>query len=56
MDRATTIISPVPPYDFELTAAFQSRYGLDSMEGGVYSRLLDLGDKLVLATARRWGR
>ena len=55
MDRATTIISPVPPYDFELTAAFQSRYGLDSMEGGVYSRLLDLGDKLVLATARSVG-
>jgi hypothetical protein len=36
MDRATTTISPVPPYDFELTAAFQSRYGLDSMEGGTY--------------------
>ena len=55
MDRAAATISPVPPYDFELTAAFQSRYGLDSMEGGAYRRLLDFGDKLVLATARSVG-
>lgn len=53
MDRVSTTIQPVAPFDFELTAGyhtyFQSRYGTDTMEGGVYHRLLDLGDKLVLA-------
>ena len=56
MDRLTATISPVPPFDFELTTGyhtyFQSRYGTDTMEDGVYRRLLDLGDKLVLASVR----
>ncbi|PKB71966.1 MAG: hypothetical protein BZY87_02720 [SAR202 cluster bacterium Io17-Chloro-G6] len=59
MDRLTATIQPVPPFDFELTAGyhtyFQSRYGTDTMEDGVYRRLLDLGDKLVLASARSAG-
>lgn len=59
MDRATTSIRPVPPFDFEMTAGyhtyFQSRYGTDCMEDGVYRRLLDLGDKLVLASVRSTG-
>ncbi len=59
MDRLTTTIQPVPPFDFELTAGyhtyFQSRYGTDTMEDGVYRRLLDLGDKLVLASVRSAG-
>ena len=54
MDRLTTTIRPVQPFNFELTASyhtyFQSRFGTDTMEDGVYRRLLDLGDKLVLAS------
>jgi DNA-3-methyladenine glycosylase II len=59
MDRLTTIITPVAPFDFELTAGyhtyFQSRYGTDTMEDGVYRRLLDMGDKLVLASVTSSG-
>ncbi|MDA0263010.1 MAG: hypothetical protein O3A93_01855 [Chloroflexi bacterium] len=59
MDRLTATIKPVPPFNFELTAGyhtyFQSRYGTDTMEDGVYRRLLDLGDKLVLASVRSTG-
>ena len=59
MDRLTAGIEPHPPFDFELTASyhtyFQSRYGTDSMEDGTYRRLLDLGDKLVLASVRSVG-
>lgn len=59
MDRLTGVIRPVPPFDFELTASyhtyFQSRYGADTMKDGVYRRLLDLGDKLVLASVRSAG-
>jgi len=54
-----TSINPVAPFDFELTAGyhtyFQSRYGSDNMEDGVYSRLLNLGDKLVLAKVHSIG-
>ena len=59
MDPLTATIRPVAPFDFELTAGyhtyFQSRYGTDTMEDGVYRRLLDLGDKLVLASVRSAG-
>ena len=59
MDRLTASIKPVPPFNFELTAGyhtyFQSRYGTDTMEDGVYRRLLDLDDKLVLASVRSIG-
>jgi len=59
MDRLTTIITPVAPFDFELTAGyhtyFQSRYGTDTMEDGVYRRLLDMGDKLVLVSVTSSG-
>ena len=59
MDRATTPIKPQPPFDLDLTASyhtyFQSRYGTDSMDDGNYRRLLDLGDKLVLASVRSVG-
>ena len=47
------------PFDFEFTAGyhtyFQSRYGTDTMEDGVYRRLLDLEGKLVLASVRSSG-
>ncbi|MCH2499612.1 MAG: hypothetical protein MK118_05075 [Dehalococcoidia bacterium] len=59
MDRLTVSIKPVPPFNFELTAGyhtyFQSRYGTDTMEDGVYRRLIDLDDKLVLASVRSIG-
>ena len=59
MDRVSATIQPVAPLDFELTAGyhtyFQSRYGTDTMEDGVYRRLLDLGGKLVLASVRSSG-
>ena len=59
MDKSITTIKPVAPFDFELTAGyhtyFQGRYGTDSLTGGVYRRLLDLGDKLVLASVRSVG-
>ncbi len=59
MDRLTVSIKPVPPFNFELTAGyhtyFQNRYGTDTMEDGVYRRLIDLDDKLVLASGRSIG-
>ena len=59
MDKLTTVITPVAPFDFALTAGyhtyFQARYGTDSLEGGVYRRLLDLGNKLVLASVQSVG-
>ena len=59
MDRLTVSIKPVPPFNFELTAGyhayFQHRYGTDTMEDGVYRRLIDLDDKLVLASVRSIG-
>ena len=59
MDRLTVSITPVPPFNFELTAGyhtyFQNRYGTDTMEDGVYRRLIDLDDKLVLASVRSIG-
>ncbi len=59
MDRLTGTIRPVAPFDFELTAGyhtyFQSRYGTDTMEDGIYRRLLDLEGKLVLASVRSAG-
>ncbi len=59
MDRLSTTIKPVAPFNFQLTASyhtyFQSRYGTDTMEDGIYRRLLDLGDKLVLASVHSTG-
>lgn len=47
------------PFDFELTAGyhtyFQGRYGTDSLEDGIYRRLLDLDGNLVLAAVRSVG-
>ena len=59
MDKSTTAITPVAPFDFALTAGyhtyFQGRYGTDSLDGGVYRRLLDLDGKLVLGSVRSEG-
>ncbi|MDA1218041.1 MAG: DNA-3-methyladenine glycosylase [Chloroflexi bacterium] len=59
MDRITTTATPVAPFDFDLTAGyhtyFRGRYGTDSLDGGVYRRLLDLGDKLALVSVKSTG-
>ncbi len=59
MEKITRILVPTAPFDFELTAGyltyFRGRYGTDSLADGDYRRLLDLGDKLVLASVRSVG-
>ena len=56
----TTAIHPVAPYDFELTAG-QPGYSRDQefktedYVNGAYIRLLDLGDKVALASVRSDG-
>ena len=59
MDTITTNAKPIAPFDFDLTAGyhtyFRERYGTDSLVGGIYRRLLDLGDKLVLVSVRSTG-
>ena len=55
-----TVIKPVAPYDFELTAG-QPNYSRDQQfktedyVDGAYIRLLDLGDKAALASVRSAG-
>ena len=59
MDRITTTIRPTPPFDFDLTAGyhtyFRGSYGTDTLEDSAYRRLLDLGDKLALASVQSVG-
>ena len=61
MDKQQIFLYPTPPFDFELTAENQPyfRKGAADDAGnsndGVYQRLLDLGDRLALATARPAG-
>ena len=56
---STICLHPEAPFDFELTAGyhtyFQARSGADSMGGGVYQRLLDLGERFVLASVSSTG-
>jgi DNA-3-methyladenine glycosylase II len=59
MDRIARTITPVAPFDFELTAGyltyFQGRYATDSLVDGVYRRLLDMDGQLVLASVSSVG-
>lgn len=59
MKRTAVTLRPTSPYNFDLTAAyatyFRGRYGGDIFEGGVFQRLLDLGDRLCLASIRSSG-
>ncbi len=52
-------VRPAAPFDFDLTAGyltyFRGQYGSDSLDDGAYRRLLDLGDKLALASVRSLG-
>jgi DNA-3-methyladenine glycosylase II len=56
MERTITSLTPVPPYDFELTAAqaayFKTNTGADWFHDGVFRRLLDLGNRLCLVKVR----
>ena len=56
MEHVVITLLPTPPYSFDLTAAyatfFRGRYGSDTFEGGILQRLLDLGDRLCLASVR----
>lgn len=59
MERSTVTITPIPPYDFELTAAyatyFRGQYGAESFQKGAFRRLLDCRSCLCLATVRSTG-
>ena len=59
MRTITLRIYPTPPFDFELTAGyhayFQARSGADSLDAGVYRRLLDLDGRLALVSVRSTG-
>ena len=59
MERASTIVEPIPPYDFVRTANyatyFKGRYGADVFEDGAFRRLLDIGGSPVLASVRSTG-
>ena len=59
MSQAAFALYPNPPYDFELTAGyltyFRGRYDTDIFERGNWHRLLDLGERLVLAIVRSTG-
>jgi len=60
MKRTIVALTATPPYDFELTAAsatsFRGHYATEIFEGGIYRRLLDLGDNhLCLASVHSSG-
>lgn len=59
MEQRTVILEPVAPFSFDITAGYhtyyQARYGSDSLENGVYRRLLDLDGNLVLASVSSAG-
>jgi DNA-3-methyladenine glycosylase II len=53
MDKATIVLHPTPPYDFNLTAGFatffQGRYGGDIFEDDLFFKLLDVNGHLCVA-------
>lgn len=59
MEKKSTILYPRPPFDFALTAAYQTYYrgisGADLFIDGIYSRLLDVDGQLVLVRIRDQG-
>ena len=54
MEQALVTLTPVPPYDFNLTALsavyFRDRYATNRFDGAVFRRLLDLKGKLCLTS------
>ena len=59
MNRVVTNIFPKAPYDFELTVGYQtyyrSRYSTDYWEDDKYRRLLEIDNKLLLASVLSTG-
>ena len=59
MDSIISTIFPEPPYDLDLTVGYhtyyRSRYGTDCYVYGEYRRLLNIGNKLLLASVRSIG-
>ena len=56
MEKITATIEPTAPFDFNLTAENQPYFRITGADGpAVYQRLLDLGEKLALATVRSEG-
>ena len=59
MDRSIITITPTPPYDFDLTAAyatyFRGQYGAESFHEGLFRRLLDCRGHLCLVGVRSAG-
>jgi len=59
MKRTIIQLTPIPPYDFDLIAAyatyFQGRYAADHFHDGVYQRLLDFGGSLYLINVHSIG-
>jgi DNA-3-methyladenine glycosylase II len=59
MERTVTTLTPTSPYDFDLTGAyatyFRGHYGADWFKAGVFRRLLDLDNRLCLASVRSLG-
>ena len=58
-EHTISTLTPIPPYDFDLTAAyatyFQGHYGAEWYHDGVFRRLLDLGDRVCLVEMRSLG-
>ena len=59
MKQTIIFLSPMPPFDFNLTAAyatyFQGQYAADHFHDGIYRRLLNLRDRLYLINVRSVG-
>ncbi len=59
MKKGRALLKSAPPFDFDLTVghnvSFQSRQGEDRQDSGVYRQLIELDDRLLLASARSTG-
>ncbi len=59
MEQASVTLTPVPPYDFNLTALsavhFRDQHAANRFDGAVFCRLLDVRGELCLARARSLG-
>lgn len=59
MKRTVLNLEPIPPYNFNLTAAyatyFHQTYAAEMYQDGVFHRLLDVGNNLYLARVRSLG-
>ncbi len=59
MERATALLEPSPPFDFDLTAGyatyFLGAYAADSFRDGVFRRLFEIDGKLALVSVRSKG-